>query len=158
MVEPSVSLCSCTVNSLSTSNATCNYKTSTRSYLENMEGWIELIHPNAHMGDRADSNTAVVLPSIEDDFSYRFEPEKTTDIVPGWPTPSGRTKLEVEAYCNDRIKNSTSGKICAVIPSLTFDQFVQQCITDIQVSQRNSYSFVSYSPRAIHLLRHIYKA
>ena len=156
MVEPSAGLCSCVVSSLGTSNATCNYKSSPRRYLENMEGWVELVHPNVHIGERGSSNEVVVLPPIEDDVNYKFEPEKTPDIVPGWPTPSGRTKLEVETYCNDKIRNSTSGKICAVIPSLTFDKFVQQCITDIQVWKEYDTSVATYLTRAIHILRHIY--
>ena len=154
-VEPSVSFCSCVVNSFGTSNATCNYKISPRSYFDNTETWVELVHPNAHVRDKAGSNPVIVLPPIEDDVIYKFEPQNTTEIVPGWPTPSGRTKLEVEAYCNDKIRNSTSGKICAVIPRLTFDQYVQQCITDIQVVRLHFNSDMTYTSRVIYPLRQV---
>ena len=98
-----------------------------------MKDWVELVPSNGNNAHKGGPNTVVVLPPNEDDASYKFEPEKPTEIVPEWPTPSGRTKLEVEAYCNDKIRNSASGKICAIIPSFPFHQFVQQCVTDIQV-------------------------
>ena len=132
-VQSSIKFCSCVSNSIGISNVTCKYKASPQRHLGSIEGWVELVPPNGNIELKGSPNAVVILPLNEDDTNYEFEPENMTNVIPQWPTPSNRTKLAVEAYCNNIIRHSTSGKICSIIPSFPFHHFVLQCITDIQV-------------------------
>lgn len=130
--EPPKPFCSCLSNSSGYFKVNCNYESSQTGYIGSKEGWVQLIPPNAHIARKQNTKTEVVLPLNENPI-YTHKPEEPSGIIPKWPTKSGRTKLEVEAYCNDKIRNSTSGKICAIIPNFPFHLYTQQCVTDIQV-------------------------
>ena len=101
--------------------------------MDNSKGWTRLVPQIVVTTIQQHPNT-LPLPKSDPETDYDFKPDEPPGIVPGWPTASGRTKQKVEEYCNSVVRNSTSGQICSIIPDFPIAQYVEQCITDIQVS------------------------
>ena len=52
-----------------------------------------------------------------------------------FPTPTGKTKIEVETNCTNAIKKSLLYEACAqVIDDFDISNYVQSCVTDTQVN------------------------
>ena len=104
--------------------------------MDDSNGLIRLLPPIAIQGNHpAGNNGILILPPIHKHIAYEFNPDVATGIIPGWPSASGRTKKEIQAYCEQALQNSTSWEICSIIPHFPINHYVQQCITDIQVFQ-----------------------
>ena len=78
---------------------------------------------------------AVVLPEEDDSAFYVYNPTPLIQINVTWPTPKNKTFSGVRSYCDNLLKHSASGKICAKLPDFSFDTYTQQCIDDVQVSE-----------------------
>ena len=104
--------------------------------MDDSTGLIKLLPPISVQGIHpTDDNGILILPPIDMHVTYDFNPDTTTGLIPDWPLPSGRTKKQVEEYCYQKIRNSTSGRICSFISDFAIHQYVQQCITDIRVNR-----------------------
>ena len=137
-IDPPKRFCSCSTSPSGDSISKCDSISAKPSDQDNTKKYTQLVPAIAVQGKNIAKT--VVLPDVDGD--YDFEPEEPPKVTPGWPTASGRTKQQVEAYCIAQIKNSASGKICSIIPDFPIDQYIQQCIVDIKVS--HSYSHVLY--------------
>ena len=126
--------CSCTSSPSGGSVAKCDYISAKPSHMDDSNGLIRLLPPIAIQDNYpAGNNGILILPPIHTHTTYEFNPGVTTGIIPGWPLASGRTKKEVEEYCYQKMRNSTSARICSIIPDFEVHQYVAQCITDIRV-------------------------
>ena len=103
--------------------------------MDDSNGLIKLLPPISVEGIHpTNDNGILILPPINIHIDYQFNPDVPSGIIPEWPLASGRTKEEVQAYCEQTMRNSTSWNICSMIPNFPISHYVQQCITDIQVS------------------------
>ena len=109
--------------------------------MDDSTGLIKLLPPISVQGIHpTNDNGILILPPIDIHIAYEFNPDATTGIIPDWPLPSGRTKKQVEEYCYQKLRNSTSGRICSIILDFAIQQYVEQCITDIRVRRNISIS------------------
>ena len=129
--------------------------------MDNSIVWVRLLPPVAILEIQQGPTAAVILPKSDKEANYAFKPDQPTGKIPGWPTSTGRKKEQIERYCNDKIRNSSSGTICSIIPKFPLHQYVQQCMTDIQVFQWDflcyeiSFSLVKvYNKRPMHSWTH----
>ena len=64
-----------------------------------------------------------------------FNPTVTNvNLTLTWPTPSGITKDNVTQFCEKKLRYSKAGAACGQVKGVDVDGLVQQCITDIQVT------------------------
>ena len=99
-------------------------------------------------GNHTDINGKfVVLPN--DESSLReYNPDQLQVKNQTWPTKSGRTKEEVETYCNSALIESAAGKAAVTLPGFSIKPYWQQCVDDMQVkSMICKNSFLDYSER-----------
>ena len=81
-----------------------------------------------------DSNH-VFLPDDEDFANYTYNPDSNENYtIPGWPTATGKTKSQAEAYCRTTLVNSPAGQACSKLPSFSMEKYVRQCVEDVEVS------------------------
>lgn len=59
---------------------------------------------------------------------------------PSWPTPSGWTKANATAFCEDFIKNSKAFLYCNSTIDVQAD--IDMCVEDIKVSSRDCFFFM----------------
>ena len=78
---------------------------------------------------------AVVLPEEDDSAFYVYNPTPLIQINITWPTPKNKTLSDVRKYCDNLLKSSAPGKLCAKLPDFSFATHTQQCIDDVQVSE-----------------------
>lgn len=77
----------------------------------------------------------VVLPEEDDSAFYVYNPPPLIQVNITWPTPKNKTLSDVRKYCNNLLKNSGPGRLCAKLPDFSFETYMQQCIDDVQVSK-----------------------
>lgn len=73
----------------------------------------------------------------DDNTINDYDPPDQNFLPKTWPTPSGKTQAEVEAFCDNAILNSTSGQACSLTLGDSFGiaTFRRECISDILVSR-----------------------
>ncbi len=133
--------CTCEERCCGKRNVKCDFNGYAKrpKYKKGFEGWKDLNFPGGeHCGKkrkRRSTTDRIILPDDDNDLSdYVYDPVQITPVVPLWPTSSGKTLASVKNYCENQIKNSDIAKICLkLIDGLSFDKFITECITDIQV-------------------------
>eukprot|EP00795_Rhopilema_esculentum_P008757 gene8757-14783_t len=137
--------CTCKSSSDGSSHINCRHESiaDRPSYLDTSQGWRELkpLLPSCGERKRRSVEETILIPSTNDDDAfYVYHPANISFTVPSWPTPLGKSKLEVEVYCNNTVKNSAPGKICSAIKKFDIDSFTNQCITDVQITDNYIFS------------------
>ncbi|XP_057295478.1 von Willebrand factor D and EGF domain-containing protein-like isoform X2 [Hydractinia symbiolongicarpus] len=95
----------------------------------------------AHCSNQSLSNT-IIVPDEDDNTIYEYDPPDQNFVPKTWPTPTGKTQAQVEAFCDNAILNSTSGQACSLTLGDSFGiaTFRRECISDILIS--DSYDYI----------------
>lgn len=100
------------------------------------DDWIEFRYPgesSCSKRKKRSLESVITLPEDDEAIGYVYDPKPLANISVEWPTKSGRTEENVTNYCNEAIRNSAPGKVCAKMADFNFTSYILQCIDDIKV-------------------------
>ena len=136
--EPRKNYCICTLSSSNKVNANCGYKSAVNRPVYSMvsQGWSKL-GPSSFKScgsrKRRAIATETTLPDYDADLDYIYDPPQLASVSITWPTKTGKTKSQVEAYCRTAVATSEPGNICSGISDFSYLPFILQCVEDVQV-------------------------
>src|SRR6218665_450900 len=88
---------------------------------------------------RRDTDTSSLpdMDSIMDEDTvfppYTYDPSYGENVTFTWPTPKGKTQVEVEQYCADMLRSSPAYDDCSA--NVDVATIIAMCASDIQVGQ-----------------------
>ncbi|KAJ7322361.1 hypothetical protein JRQ81_018648 [Phrynocephalus forsythii] len=82
-----------------------------------------------------------------DGLSYFFPEDHTADthqeVLSSWPTPSGLTKSDALAFCQEAIANSSLARMCKALLGRRIEDTVIICVKDLQLKDDISWAKTS---------------